>query len=226
VLNGFLTAAGVRARIGDGGLTVHRRRVRGPRDGEAAWRRHPLTPVSSRSAPRHANAARQSVRSAGVQRARPVGESPARAKTRFDHFGYTEDPKIHDLALGIQKDVLNHLLHPAGAEAAHGTRGCTATNTRGQALVDLTMACSQPISIRNVNTFRQNLQVEYVERLLKIAQPGDGTNTTTLRRAWRSIACAGSRSKSRASAAATSRRRRIASNVRYLIQHALDEPKA
>jgi hypothetical protein len=53
----------------------------------------------------------------------------------YEHFGATEDPKIHARALNMQRNILNHLMHP------------------------------RMLSRTTDSTFRQNLQLEYVNRL-------------------------------------------------------------
>ncbi len=227
LLNGFLTAAGVVRQAATvvsryiGGVYVDRAMVNQPGAG------NPLTPVSLADQRRAMQLLRDRVFAPQAFIAFDQSANRLLAQRRgFDHFGYTEDPKIHDLALGIQKDVLNHLLHPAVLKRLTDSRLYGNEYSAGQALVDLTDAVFGADLDQNVNTFRQNLQVEYVERLLKIAQPGDGNKYDHIaqgmaldRLRWIEKQVA----RKRGGDVETTAHRE---HVRYLIQHALDQPKA
>jgi hypothetical protein len=91
----------------------------------------------------------------------------------FEFFGTTEDPKIHERALTIQRGVLTHLTSPvvlariSDAEL-YGNRYPIPTM-----LEDLTAAIFDADMNGKVNDFRQNLQLEYTQRLLGVAKgPG------------------------------------------------------
>jgi hypothetical protein len=86
----------------------------------------------------------------------------------FDHWGQTEDPKIHARALHTQKDVLNHLLHPVVVARITDTALYGNTYLLESVLFDLTEAIFADDLKEDTNSFRQNLQVEYVNRLLDI----------------------------------------------------------
>lgn len=86
----------------------------------------------------------------------------------FSFSGTTEDPKIHERVLTIQKDVLQHLLHPATLlritdAALYGNK-----LSLSEYLTELTNDMFQADLATQVNTFRQNLQTEYVNGLVKI----------------------------------------------------------
>lgn len=86
----------------------------------------------------------------------------------FEHYNTTEDPKIHTRALTIQKDILDHLLHPVVLRRITDTTLYGNTYDVSDMFADLTVAIFEADLKRDVNTFRQNLQIEYTKRLLKI----------------------------------------------------------
>jgi len=85
----------------------------------------------------------------------------------FNFFGESEDPKIHARVLGIQESVLAHLLHPNVLERMTNTRLYGNEYTLATYMEDLTNDIFAADADGNVNTFRQNLQVAYVEALAK-----------------------------------------------------------
>ena len=84
----------------------------------------------------------------------------------------SEDPKIHKRALTIQKDILDHLLHPVVLSRVTDTTLYGNTYDVSHMFADLTTAIFEVDLKRDINTFRQNLQVEYTQRLLKIVKMG------------------------------------------------------
>ena len=91
----------------------------------------------------------------------------------FAHFETTEDPKIHTRALTIQNDILDHLLHPVVLSRITDTTLYGNTYDVSHMLDDLTTAIFEADLKGDTNTFRQNLQVEYTQRLLKIVKMGN-----------------------------------------------------
>ena len=92
----------------------------------------------------------------------------------FNFFGASEDPKVHARALGIQESVLAHLLHPNVLERMTDTRLYGNEYTLAMYMRDLTDAVFAADAQGNVNTFRQNLQVSYVESLATVVgEEGD-----------------------------------------------------
>lgn len=87
----------------------------------------------------------------------------------YDFFGITEDPKIHDRVLTIQKGVLNQLLNPRVMMRITDSRMYGNTYPLAEEMADLTSAVFAADAAGNVSTFRQNLQMEYVNRLAAIA---------------------------------------------------------
>ena len=91
----------------------------------------------------------------------------------FDFFDGTEDPKLHDRALNAQRGVLAHLLHPVTMKRITDSRLYGNEYPLVEVLSDLTNAIFEADRRSNVNTFRQNLQVEYVNRLADIISDED-----------------------------------------------------
>ena len=91
----------------------------------------------------------------------------------WDWFGRTEDPKIHEWLLSVQRGVLAHLLHPTVMTRITDSRLYGNEYELADMMQDLTDAIFEADRRSDVNTFRQNLQVEYVSRLTDIVT-GEG----------------------------------------------------
>lgn len=89
----------------------------------------------------------------------------------YDHFGTPEDPKIHDRVLTTQRNVLNHLLHPRVMTRITDSRLYGNEYPLAEVMGDLTSAIFDADASGNVNTFRQNIQMEYVNRLAAMITP-------------------------------------------------------
>lgn len=89
----------------------------------------------------------------------------------FDHFSAPEDPKIHARALAIHRSVLNHLMHPLTLTRITDSRLYGNEYPLTEFMTDLTAAMFEADARGNVNTFRQNLQLEYVNRLIAMIAP-------------------------------------------------------
>lgn len=83
----------------------------------------------------------------------------------FNFYGQGEDPQIHERVLTIQKSVLSHLLHPHVLERISDSELYGNQYALSAMLTDLNNAIFAADMNGNVNSFRQNLQIEYVERL-------------------------------------------------------------
>jgi hypothetical protein len=83
----------------------------------------------------------------------------------FNFFNEPEDPKIHARALAIQSNVLNHLLHPRVLTRITDSRLYGNTYALPEYMDDLSNAIFEEDAAGDVNTFRQNLQLEFVNRL-------------------------------------------------------------
>ena len=91
----------------------------------------------------------------------------------FNHFGSTEDPKIHDAVLANQKGVLDHLLNPVVLKRITDTELYGNEYPLSEMMSDLSDAIFAMDARDDVNSFRQNLQMEYVTRLAGMVK-GDG----------------------------------------------------
>ena len=87
-------------------------------------------------------------------------------RRHFDFYGLTEDPKLHELTLAVHKAVLDHLLHPVVLRRISDSRQYGNQYRLGSVVEDLTGAIFSDDMPRSVNTYRQNLQLEYVNRLI------------------------------------------------------------
>ena len=87
----------------------------------------------------------------------------------FFNYSKTEDPKFHDMALRTQKSVLNHVLHPVVLKRIVDTELYGNEFKLDEVFAELTKAIFKADAKKDVNSFRRNLQREYVNRLIKIA---------------------------------------------------------
>ncbi|TMO67936.1 zinc-dependent metalloprotease [Pseudoalteromonas aurantia] len=87
----------------------------------------------------------------------------------FFNYSKTEDPKFHDMALRTQKSVLNHVLHPVVLKRIVDTELYGNEFKLDEVFTELTNAIFKADAKKDVNSFRRNLQREYVNRLIKIA---------------------------------------------------------
>lgn len=92
----------------------------------------------------------------------------------FDFFDVTEDPKLHELVLGLQKKVLDQLLHPAVMNRISDSSLYGNEYSLQAMMADLTEAIFAADAKGSVTSHRQNLQVEYINRLAAIVQKGEG----------------------------------------------------
>jgi hypothetical protein len=84
----------------------------------------------------------------------------------FNFYGLTEDPKLHELVLTVQKSVLDHLMNPVVLRRISDSRQYGNEYPLVSVAEDLTNAIFDDDLRGDVNTFRQNLQLEYVNRLI------------------------------------------------------------
>lgn len=100
----------------------------------------------------------------------------------FNHYSRGEDPRIHQRVLNIQKDLLNHLLHPNTLNRFIDTELYGNEYKLAEFISDLTDGIFKADLRGEVNGMRRNLQVEYVERLIKT------NNNSSLMHAAKSVA--------------------------------------
>jgi hypothetical protein len=84
----------------------------------------------------------------------------------FNFSSGTEDPKIHDQVLNYQKAVLNHLLHPNTVQRISDSELYGNQYSLSDFMTDLNTAIFKADIAGNVNSFRQNLQLEYTNMLI------------------------------------------------------------
>ena len=87
----------------------------------------------------------------------------------FEHGGSTEDPKIHRAVLSSQKRVFDHLLNSTVLKRITDTELYGNEYPLVEVFEDLTDAVFAVDARGSVNSFRRNLQVEYVDRLAMMA---------------------------------------------------------
>jgi hypothetical protein len=89
----------------------------------------------------------------------------------FNFFSSTEDPKLHNRVRMMQGSVLNHLLHPEVMLRLSDSRLYGNNYSVSEMVNDLVQACfaSDWGAAAKTNTFRQNLQVNLTERLIRIS---------------------------------------------------------
>lgn len=84
------------------------------------------------------------------------------------NFRVPEDPKIHEQILTYQKNVLAHLLHPNTLQRITDSELYGNTYKLSSVMSDLNNAIFKSDISGNVNSFRQNLQLEYTQMLIGI----------------------------------------------------------
>jgi hypothetical protein len=89
----------------------------------------------------------------------------------FNFFSQTEDPKIHQRVWTIQKAALDHILHPTTMQRIEDCRVYGGDWGGADVLNRLSRSIYRDEPFR-LNTFRQNLQMEYLMMLIDVARPG------------------------------------------------------
>ena len=165
----YYTLNGQAARAGDvlsrfiGGVYVDRSMI-GQEGGNV-----PYTPVNLRDQKRALNAIEKYVFAPNAFSASSnIYNSLAKRRRGFDFFSGPEDPKIHDRILGYQTRVLSHLMHPNTLQRIMDSELYGNQYRLDVFMTDLNDAIFKEDIKGNVNTFRQNLQAVYVERLIEM----------------------------------------------------------
>jgi hypothetical protein len=86
----------------------------------------------------------------------------------WNFYGETEDPKVHAWLLALQRGVLTHLLHPTVLTRITDSRLLGNEYPLADFMNDLSDAIFDEDLRGDVSTFRQNLQLEYVSRLIDV----------------------------------------------------------
>lgn len=92
----------------------------------------------------------------------------AKQRRGFDFFRGSEDPKIHNQVLSYQKRVLDHLLHPNTLQRITDSQLYGNEYSLSSFMTDLNNSIFKTDIYGNVNTFRQNLQLEYSNMLIGV----------------------------------------------------------
>lgn len=98
----------------------------------------------------------------------------------FNFFANSEDPKIHGRVLGIQRNILRHLLHPNTLQRITDSELYGNMYKLSEMMSALNNAVFKADIYGNVNSFRQNLQMEYTKMLINMLtgkQKGRFTNS-------------------------------------------------
>ena len=85
-------------------------------------------------------------------------------------FSGTRDPKLLDMYLGTQKNILNHFFHANVLKRISDTELYGNDYGLNEMMLDLTTICFSADAGTSVNAVRRNLQIEYTERLIRIVQ--------------------------------------------------------
>ncbi|MCC5925182.1 MAG: zinc-dependent metalloprotease [Bacteroidetes bacterium] len=144
----------------------------------------PYTPVSLADQKRALASIRENLFApSAFQSSHEVYNYLQRQRRGFNFFTTTEDPKIHDLALNMQRGVLAHIMHPVVLKRMTDSRLYGNEYSVAEFMGDLTDAVFMADIRTNVNTFRQNLQVDYVTRLASVLREGNNPYDTVARSA-------------------------------------------
>lgn len=129
--------------------------------------KQPYTPVSIEEQKRAMNALKTYVFAPDAFNApNDLFNYLARQRRGFDYT--QEDPKIHAQILGYQKNVLNHILHPNTLQRITDSQLYGNKYSLSMMMTDLNNAIFKADIYGNVNTFRQNLQIEYAKNLINL----------------------------------------------------------
>lgn len=168
LMRGYLFATGQQATMGEvmsrqiGGVYVDR-----TAPGREGVLDAPYTPVSLDRQKAAMRALKTYIFAADAFDAPEELMSHLQAQRRgFNFFGDTEDPKLHARALGMQKAVLNHLLHPVVLQRMTDSQLYGNEYTPAAMIRDLTDAIYGGDLRGNPNAFRRNIQIAYLERLV------------------------------------------------------------
>ncbi|MBD0833690.1 zinc-dependent metalloprotease [Aestuariibaculum sp. TT11] len=129
--------------------------------------KQPYTPVSFKDQKRAMNALSKYVFAPDAFAApNDLYNYLAMQRRGFNFRSAPEDPKIHDQVLGYQKSVLSHILHYNTLQRISDSELYGNTYTLSTMMTDLNDAIFKSDINGNVNSFRQNLQLEYTNTLI------------------------------------------------------------
>ena len=129
--------------------------------------KQPYTPVSYEDQKRAMNALKRYVFAPNAFDApNDLYNYLAMQRRGFNFFSGTEDPKIHAQVLTYQKNVLNHILHYNTLQRITDSELYGNTYSLSTFMTDLNHAIFKADIYSSVNSFRQNLQLEYTNMLI------------------------------------------------------------
>ena len=94
----------------------------------------------------------------------------------FNFFGGPEDPKIHNVVRNYQRNILNHILHPNTLRRITDSEIYGNEYKLSEFMTDLNNAVFKADISGSVNSFRQNLQITYTQRLIDMVDPDSKTS--------------------------------------------------
>jgi len=88
----------------------------------------------------------------------------------FGFFAKSEEPKLNDRVMNIQVAVLSHILHPNTTKRITESKNYGNTYLLNDVLKDMTNAIFLKDMNGSVNTYRQNLQILYINALMNMTK--------------------------------------------------------
>lgn len=183
----------------------------------------PLVPVSAEDQRRAMAVLARHAFAADAFEVSPELLQHLQAQRRGWEFGSEgEDPKLHDRVLRIQNGLLSHLLHPNTQRRILDTQLYGNDYSLSEMMADLTAAIVDEDPQAETNSFRQNLQIDFVGHLFVLK------NTNGVPPAVRSVALYEIRRvqslfEERLEAGLDPAEEAHAGHVLYLIRRGLDE---
>ncbi len=92
----------------------------------------------------------------------------ARQRRGFNFFRGPEDPKIHATVLRFQSNILRHILHPNTLQRIQDSELYGNTYDLGEFMTDLNKGIFEADIYGSINSFRQNLQLDYTNKLIDV----------------------------------------------------------
>ena len=99
----------------------------------------------------------------------PLYNKMQKQRRSFENFGKNDDPKVHAMVLKAQKRVLSHILHKNTLTRISDSQLYGNEYPLEAVFGDLTAAIFEQDRKGAVNSFRRNLQTEYVKQLVRIS---------------------------------------------------------
>jgi len=148
----------------------------------------------------------------------------ARQRRGYNFFGGPEDPKIHATVLRFQRNVLRHILHPNTLQRISDSELYGNSYDLAEYMSELNKGIFAADIYGSVNSFRQNLQVEYTKMLIDVL---NGRTKARYTNATKSMALYNLKTINRmvANGSGNVSSRAHKSHLKTLISNALDEVK-